>query len=277
MPSPAPDELTQARMETAHRHAADRIGINCDGPPAWGWGGRTIGRRGGPHWLRLLSCPADMARGKLWTGTQDAETAFPASVPRPRLIDVYEWQGDSTAYRAELTTYVDQPVISTSPDISHTPVLPPAWWSRLRAALYTVAKAPTERQAVRAQWISRGFPAYLGIPAPPAVEWVTSHADLHWANITAGPLTVLDWEAWGLAPAGYDAGHLHAYSLRIPLLAARVRAEFAATLNTPAGQTGELTALAQLLQVASRGGHPELHTAWRARAEELTGTPPPRW
>ncbi|GAA3710417.1 hypothetical protein ACRWOO_04590 [Streptomyces sp. NEAU-PBA10] len=52
-------------------------------------------------------------------------------------------------------------------------------------------------------------------------------------------------------------------------------AEFAHVLDTPAGQTGELVALAQLLQVAGRGGHPDLAPHLGRRAEHLTGTPVP--
>ncbi|ORT56064.1 hypothetical protein BKD26_29545 [Streptomyces sp. CB03238] len=45
--------------------------------------------------------------------------------------------------------------------------------------------------------------------------------------------------------------------------------------STPAGRTGELVALAQLLQVVGRGGHPELASHSARHAQQLTGMPVP--
>ncbi|MFB7597629.1 hypothetical protein [Streptomyces sp. NPDC056160] len=68
---------------------------------------------------------------------------------------------------------------------------------------------------------------------------------------------------------------LHAYSLTVPAVAARVRHEFADILDTPAGRAGELVALGQLLQACSRGVHPRLAPLIAHRAEHLTGVPVP--
>ncbi|MFF9624802.1 methyltransferase, FxLD system [Streptomyces griseosporeus] len=68
---------------------------------------------------------------------------------------------------------------------------------------------------------------------------------------------------------------LRAYSLTQPATATRIRHEFAHVLDTPAGRAGELVALAQLLQVADRGGHPDLAPHLARPAEHLTGTPVP--
>lgn len=149
------------------------------------------------------------------------------------------------------------------------------WWTDLRATLTAIGAVDTGRQAVRQKWIDRRFPEFLGIPGPTIEQWTTAHGDFHWGNITGNPLVVLDWEGWGRAPAGYDAGLLHAYSLRVPELAERVRVELAPILETRAGRIGELVALAELLQVNARGWHPELGGAWAARAEKLTGVRPP--
>ncbi|MFJ4526179.1 hypothetical protein ACIP4Y_35570 [Streptomyces sp. NPDC088810] len=86
---------------------------------------------------------------------------------------------------------------------------------------------------------------------------------------------MLDWEEWGLVPVGFDVGLLHAYSLTRPATAARIRAEFAYILDTPAGRAGELIALAQLLQVAARGGHPGLAPRLTRHAGHLTNAPVP--
>ncbi|WP_240509911.1 hypothetical protein [Streptomyces malaysiense] len=123
--------------------------------------------------------------------------------------------------------------------------------------------------------MEKNLTRFLGIPAFQVSAWTTGHGDLHWANLTGPPLVILDWESWGLVPVGFDAGLLHAYSLTRPATAARIRHEFAHVLNTPSGRTGELVALAQLLQVAGRGGHPTLAPHLARRAEHLTGTPVP--
>ncbi|MGW2328972.1 hypothetical protein ACWC5C_24890 [Streptomyces sp. NPDC001700] len=131
------------------------------------------------------------------------------------------------------------------------------------------------RTTVRDGWIERAFPQFLGIPAPGRVERVTGHGDLHWGNLTTAPLTLLDWERWGLVPLGYDAGLLHANSLLVPDVADRVRQEFGAVLDTPDGRAGELAALAEMLQAVARGWYPDLAPRLLARAEALTGVRPP--
>ena len=56
-------------------------------------------------------------------------------------------------------------------------------------------------------------------------EWATSHGDLHWGNITAPRLCLLDWADWGLAPRGNDAACLWGSALAAPDTADRVHAE----------------------------------------------------
>jgi hypothetical protein len=74
---------------------------------------------------------------------------------------------------------------------------------------------------------------------------------------------------------GYDIGLLHAYTLAVSATAARIRREFAHILDTDSGRTGELVALAQLLQACARGVHPTLAPIIARHAEHLTGTPVP--
>ncbi|MGW1642940.1 hypothetical protein [Streptomyces lavendulae] len=74
---------------------------------------------------------------------------------------------------------------------------------------------------------------------------------------------------------GFDAGLLHAYSLRVPAVAARVREEFADVLGTPMGRIGELAALCELLQSVARGEYADIAEAVMGRAEVLTGRRPP--
>lgn len=264
------------RMRRAHAAAAGQFQVSTSGPEVWGWQGRTLGRRAGDCWLRIVSADVGKAGGRLWEGTATADTHVPRSVPRPRLRGVLDWTSQDVAYRAELTEYVPvPPVTHGTPALGQDMVLPDSWWSELKSALGLLATVPTDRESVRQNWVDRNFRRFLGIAPVRICETTTGHADLHWANLTRPPLVLLDWENWGRLPVGYDLGLLHAYSLGAPATAARIRHEFAHILDTVAGRTGELIALAQLLQACSRGAHPTLAPLIARRAQELTHTPVP--
>ncbi|ALO13585.1 hypothetical protein AQF52_8003 [Streptomyces venezuelae] len=264
------------RMRRAHAAAAQQFQVSASGLEVWGWQGRTLGRRAGDCWLRVVSTSKDKVGGRLWEGTATADTHVPRSVPRPRLRDVLDWTAADVAYRAELTEYVPvSPVTSGTPALDQDIALPDSWWAALKSALGALATVPTDRESVRQNWVDRNFRRFLGIDPVRIRETTTGHADLHWANLTRAPLVLLDWENWGRLPVGYDVGLLHAYSLAAPATAARIRREFAHVLDTGAGRTGELVALAQLLQACSRGVHPTLTPLITRRARELTRTPVP--
>ncbi|MEU8543073.1 hypothetical protein AB0C52_24330 [Streptomyces sp. NPDC048717] len=273
---PPHDRDDQVRMRRAHAAAARTLQVTATGPDVWGWQGRTLGRRAGQWWLRLVCSPSHKRNLRLWEGTATAHQALPAAVPRPLLYDVLEWSADGHAYRAELSEYVPLPALQAGgPVLTADLDLPTAWWADLRRALEATSAVQTDRQAVRQQWIDKNLTRFLGVPAFQVSAWTTGHGDLHWANLAGPPLVMLDWEGWGLVPVGFDVGLLHSYSLARPVTAARIRAEFAHVLDTPAGRAGELVAVAQLLQVAGRGGHPDLAPHLARRAEHLTGTPVP--
>jgi len=270
------DDETETRMRTAHDQAASRLGLVCAGPAAWGYLGRTIGRRAGDTWLRVASVPVDRPSRLPGEGIIGAAQVVPESVPRARLISVLDWNEPGYAYQADLSQFIDAPVIAPQrPDLDRDPGLPDQWWAELRLALAELASVDTPTIRGRDGWIAKAFPTFLGVPAPERIERETGHADLHWGNLTADPLTLLDWERWGRVPVGYDPGLLHAHSLRVPAVAARIRAEYAHVLDTPTGRTGELVALAEMLQAVARGWYPELAPHLAARAHELTGTRPP--
>lgn len=275
MNSPLNEEV-KALMEAAHDRAARALGLTCTGPPAWGFLGVTLGRRAGDRWLRVSRTARANAGRKQGEGIVGASELVPDGVPRPRLYAVHDWVDGDRAFEAEVLGYVTQPVVSPErADLDRDPGLPDEWWDDLRGALTLLAEAEGVKATVRDRWIERAFPQFLGVPAPARMERVTGHGDLHWGNLTTAPLKLLDWERWGLVPMGYDAGLLHANSLLVPDVAARIRAEFAAILNTPAGRIGELSAVAEMLQAVARGWYRELGPRLLAHAEALTGVRPP--
>ncbi|MFG2599196.1 hypothetical protein [Streptomyces sp. NPDC048462] len=271
-----PDEATRALMEAAHQTAAEAVGLTCTGPLAWGFGGFTLGRQSGAYWLRVSRSLVKNVGRKHGEGIVGADLLVPRDVPRPALHGTYDWAEGDYSFEAEVLDLVEDPVISPRrPDLTSNPALPEQWWGLLRQALDRLAEVDGRKESVRQQWIERAFPQFLGIPAPSKIERVTGHGDLHWGNLTGMPLTLLDWERWGHVPVGYDPGLLHAYSLRVPLVATRIRSQFAHVLDSPAGRIGELAALAEMLQAVARGFYPELAPLLLSRAEELTGVRPP--
>jgi hypothetical protein len=212
----------------------------------------------------------------LWDGALDAQHAFgDLDGHRPALLGVHDMFDDTTAYRAELSVRVDEPVLSGDPILQHELQLPDTWWEDLAGTLEKVAAVDTERVAVRQQYMDRAIPQFLGIPAPAATRWTTAHADVHWANLTGAPLRALDWEGWGQAPEGFDASMLYAYTLLQPDTAARIRDVFP-VLGSRAGLAAEATVCAQLLQTVARGDNLILEDQLRHWAEELRGLAAPR-
>ncbi len=272
----AKDDATDKRMRAAHERAAARFGLVCTGPAAWGYLGRTIGRRATDSWLRVASVPVDRATRPPGEGIVGAAQLVPETVPRARLVSVWDWTEPGHAYQADVTQYVSAAVIApVRPDLDRNPDLTDQWWADLRAALADLATVDAPNIRIRDTWIDKAFPVFLGIPAPGRIERQTGHADLHWGNLTSDPLTLLDWERWGRVPIGYDPGTLHAFSLRVPEVAERIRTEFSHVLDTPAGRIGELVALAEMLQAVARGWYSALAPQLADRAYELTGVRPP--
>jgi hypothetical protein len=92
--------------------------------------------------------------------------------------------------------------------------------------------------------------------------------ELHWANLTAPELRLLDWEAWGQGPWGYDQATLYAYSLLRPDAAARVRDAFP-LLGTPQTYAAEAVVCAELLQTVTRGTNLDLAGPLQKWADQL--------
>jgi hypothetical protein len=117
--------------------------------------------------------------------------------------------------------------------------------------------------------VNDGIRAFLGVDLDIAsVPWTTAHCDLHWGNLTAPTLTILDWETWGRAPAGYDAATLLCTSLGFPGLTRRVSRALSEFLGTPTGHIATLAAATRLLRFADGGELTELALPIRQYAME---------
>ncbi|MET9865236.1 hypothetical protein ABZZ16_03340 [Streptomyces sp. NPDC006386] len=155
MYSPPPDPDTERRMRAHHARAAKSLDVQVEpGGEFWGWAGRTLGAPactadGTPAWLRLVSAPAEKASGKLWDGALAAQHAFgDLNGHRPALLAVHDAVEDGTAYRAELSVRVEEPVLSDDPILQHDLQAPGSWWADLAGVPEKVAAVGTDRVAV---------------------------------------------------------------------------------------------------------------------------------
>src|SRR6266511_1809042 len=261
-----PDDPEVAkRMRTAHRRARAMNGVLSEpnASEAWGWRGRTLSQpviaSDGPAWLRIACAPIGQANASFWDGSIEAETVMPGSIPRPRLRDNHDFSDEPWQYRAELYDRVAAHPAAPSPKLLTAPDLPSTWWAALRSVLADIATVPTHRLTIHQPYLDRAMPRFLGTPIDTtAPSWTTAHGDFHFANVCAPALHVLDWEGWGLAPTGYDAAMLHAYSLLVSKVAAQIRRELAHVLDTPAGRFAELVVITELLHATTRGDHLDL-------------------
>ncbi|WP_157548317.1 aminoglycoside phosphotransferase [Nonomuraea candida] len=226
------------------------------GEAVFGWHDRTIGSASATErcrfWLRATAEQRDWAHGEAWTGNRDAATI--KGVPKPELIARTDWDEPPVSIYAELLTYISDAPCSSSPELTEPLTLASSWWVGLRAAMDVLAEHPTARgehdpwALVRRVEVFYGQP--LNMPKAPALR--TEHTDLHWSNLTCPRLWLLDWEHWGMAPAGYGAAVLYLHSFMVPDTAAHVRTVFADVLDTPTGRLAQLSAAAHILDRADR-------------------------
>lgn len=268
------DQALVTRMRTAHQLAREALNVRSDPDQlpqeAWGWHGRTLGRPvtgpNGHHWLRLAGARTGHTAHTFWNGAHDGEAELPTDLPRPRLRRVRDWTDPPWQYRAELYDREQADPISGTMFPEHIPELPNHWWSGLRAALRQVAAVRTTRRTIHPRYLNEALPRILGTRVQTeAITWETAHGDLHWTNLYT-PLRIIDWEGWGLAPAGYDPAMLHAHSVLHPSTAARIHREFP-ILDTPTGRLAQLVTIAELLDTISPD--PCIDTALRAHAESV--------
>ncbi|MDQ2880213.1 MAG: phosphotransferase [Actinomycetota bacterium] len=259
-------------------HAADHFGLKLTGEPVLGWRLRTIGAPAtgddGPRWLRVVTEFPEWARGDTWTGNADANTI--TGIPKPRVLDVLEWDEQSWRHqRAEVATLLPGTAISPTNQLRAAVDLPDTWWAELRRSIDTLRAIPTSRvytdQARISERTRDAFGAELHVG-----QWETVHGDLHWENLLAPQLGLLDWELWGRGPAGTDAATLLLHSLLIPTVAKRVHATFADLLDTEAGQTAQLAVAARLLSRIAGGDYAELTEPLHRHVRSLGGRLAPR-
>ncbi|MDQ2883324.1 MAG: aminoglycoside phosphotransferase [Actinomycetota bacterium] len=235
-----------AWMRTQFDHAARRHSLTPDGPTLGGVRDRTISGRVTNHettrWLRVIAVATDHAHGVVWDGPIAATEI--TGVRRPELLTVEQWTAQDQTIRAELWELVTEPICAPHEKLNQVLTLPDLWWPNLHASLDRLARHPTTRtqQQITAA-LRRGYGSHVSSRVE---HWVTQHGDLRWTNLTRDTPYLLDWEFWGLAPAGTDAATLYCTSLLVPEVAATVYHQFRHLLDTPDGRIAQLGICIQL-------------------------------
>jgi len=232
------------------RTAAAELGVDQIGALGWGWGDRSAATSGRLHdkrvWVRVVSEAVEWVAGDFWTGNVEANAI--AGVPKPTVLAWTDTQETDRWFRVEVMTHVDTPVASTTPEIRTVPALGSGWLGELRSALDVLGSVATDRVSKDQEGVTRRLREHYGDQVDPTIQrWVTAHNDLHWANLTAPHLVILDWEGWGRAPYAYDAATLYCHSLLIPTIADAIGEAFAAQLETDDGRRSQLLAAARIL------------------------------
>lgn len=261
-------------MRRAFEYAAAIFSLDAaGGEETWGWGGKTLsGPASGHLWLRVAETRAEKAASASWKGPEEAHEAMPDRIPRPRFRGAFEWSADAYAYRAEVHNRAEGRPLNRSPLAPSRLDLSPTWWAQLRDALDTISLVSTSRVAVRQERLRWALPRFLGTDvATEVLEWGTAHADIQWSNLTGPELCILDWERWGLAPAGYDAATLYISSLAVSSVADRVLREFKPILQSASGRFSQLVVASEYLQGIERGNNLELEAPLRKHLAHLLG------
>lgn len=246
-----------------------------EGSPVFGWHDRTVGVRidtpDGARWLRVISEHERWSSGDSWTGNSDASGKAFASVPKPMLVDVREWPVGDQRVRAELMTYVPDATLADDMILRSHVELPEAWWTALQQGLQTLAAVrDTKRVIIGDDVLRHHLLAAFGFDLDvDRLDWSCAHGDLHWSNLTAPTLWILDWEHWDRAPRGYDIAVLYCASILVPDLARQVHQHFSDQLDTYSGQVAQLAAITKLLCRVEDGDHLDLAKPLHQHAADL--------
>lgn len=266
-------ELRRILRDALSKTAAE-LDVRIDADPVYGWRDRSIGTavmRGTERlWVRIVWARPEWARGMWWTGNQDAGVI--RITEKPNLVEAREWREGPLMLRAEVMTLVPGSPCAPTAELRRDPDLEAGWWEALEHSLAAISATPTDRLALDPVSVRRRIAVFFDheVDIDPA-RWHASHGDLHWNNLHARPLAIVDWEAWGLAPRGYDAAFLLCHALHVPTVAAELTRRFRDELESADGVASQLYVLTKLLTRADGGAHPDLVPLIHLHADRLIG------
>lgn len=275
----SPSVALRTALRMAHSRALVDLGLDAIGRVRFGWRDRSIGsaveRAGSRQWLRVVWARREQAQGDWWTGNRDATSI--RSVTKPRVLDARAWEEGPLVYRAELMSLLPGRTCASTSVLERNPGLDDGWWEELERSLGVLAETSTERRVLDPETMRRRITVFFGIDLDiDPDEWLPAHGDLHWNNLHREPFAIADWEAWGLAPRGYDAASLLGHSLAVRRAADQVARRFRSELESDGGVISQLYVMAKLLTRADAGEHKELVPFIHRHVGRLLGTRMPR-
>lgn len=243
-------------MEGHLEWAAQELGVERVGTPLHTSRFHSVGCRvldaGEDAWLRVVYDDPEWGDGNYLGGNVAANAI--EGVPKPTVKRWSDWEDNGRRMRGEVSTFVADTAISTGMIPTAKPSLSEQWLTDLDQALQALSAHPVPDSGVDASYVNDGIRAFFGIEIDIAsVPWTTAHCDLHWGNLTAPRLVILDWEIWGRAPAGYDAASLLCATLTYPDTAQRIQGALAKFLDTDSGRVATLAAAVRFLRFADSG------------------------
>lgn len=275
----SPSTALRTALRTAHSRALAELGLDAIGRVRFGWRDRSIGsaveHAGSRQWLRVVWARREQAHGDWWTGNRDASAI--RGVAKPRVLDARAWEEGPLVYRAELMSLLPGRTCASKAVLERSPGVDEGWWEELERSLGSLSETPTDRMVLDPDIMRRRITVFFGIDMDvDREEWRPAHGDLHWNNLHRDPFAIADWEAWGLAPRGYDAAFLLGHSLAVPHVADQVVRRFRGDLESDGGVISQLYVMTKLLTRADVGEHVELVPFIHRHVGRLLGTRMPR-
>lgn len=128
-------------MSEALMKATSYFHVILQGNRTFGWHDRSIGspviRNHERYWLRVVSENKKWIQKDWWEGNFIANEI--KGIPKPNVIDFYEWEDGNMQLRAELMTIVAGRVCSPTQELRSYIDLPDNWWLELRNSLLVLS------------------------------------------------------------------------------------------------------------------------------------------
>jgi hypothetical protein len=239
---------------------------------------RSVGARTNRDtWVRIERRQLAKIPDQGWNGTECA--AHLEGIAQPDWHGCVVWRDSDgpVMWRADETALLPGAPVGAAV-LSSAPGLPDEWWEALNASLDALAAQDTGRIAtpdtvtITQALVTETIRGVFSTDFDTTVDrWVPAHADLNWANMTAPPFSLFDWEDWGKAPLGLDSASLWASSLAVPALAERVRHERRSDFESRDGKLMTLFVCSKILGPYAHPKDPRLEPAVRMAEEAIDG------
>lgn len=241
-------------IENSLQIAAEKFNLTLLGHVSFGWHKKSAGSRATAQnknfWLHVEPSQGSSSNQR---GDKDANQV--RNVKKPDFLKDETFEAYGVAWYAVLSTFIDEPTVSKTPDLTKPFIPSRQWLESLENSLRNLMLTPTTRVNTRQDLVDRRIKERFGNNIETKIEhWTTCHGDIHWANLTEKSPYLLDWEAWGIGPQGLDPAFLFCYSLSQPNTAKLIEEHFQTALSSRDGLVSQLFVCAELLRMSELHG-----------------------